>query len=126
MPGVSRCDLTNACAFYHYHCTRGYRAHRAPGIPCALFSEGAGSKSKPRAKTRGEIAELCFDGCGCLKLKSGTRLCCCDPGLRWLHPGYEFLAATAAFLSWMRRAASLKRYFCGMTPHGLFIFQCTN
>ena len=31
-----RCDLTNACAFYHYHCTRGYRAHRAPGIPCAL------------------------------------------------------------------------------------------
>src|SRR5258706_11270189 len=38
MPGVSRCDLTNACAFYHYPCTRGYRAHRAPGIPCALVS----------------------------------------------------------------------------------------
>src|SRR5665647_2549579 len=37
MPGVSRCDLANACAFYHYHCTRGYRAHRTPGIPCALF-----------------------------------------------------------------------------------------
>jgi hypothetical protein len=36
MPGVFRCDLTNACAFYHTHCTRGYRAHRAPGIPCAL------------------------------------------------------------------------------------------
>jgi len=36
MPGVSRCDLTNACAFYHTHCTRGYRAHRTPGIPCAL------------------------------------------------------------------------------------------
>jgi hypothetical protein len=36
MPGDFRCDLTNACAFYHYHCTRGYRAHRAPGIPCAL------------------------------------------------------------------------------------------
>jgi hypothetical protein len=26
------------------------RAHRAPGIPRALFSEGAGPKSKPRAK----------------------------------------------------------------------------
>src|ERR1700737_1327487 len=37
MLGEFRCDLTNACAFYHYHCTRGYRAHRAPGIPCALF-----------------------------------------------------------------------------------------
>jgi len=36
VPGVSRCDLTNACAFYHTHCTRGYRAHRTPGIPCAL------------------------------------------------------------------------------------------
>jgi hypothetical protein len=37
MLGEFRCDLTNACAFYHYLCTRGYRAHRAPGIPCALF-----------------------------------------------------------------------------------------
>ena len=37
MPGDFRCDLTNACvAFYRTHCTRGYRAHRAPGIPCAL------------------------------------------------------------------------------------------
>src|ERR1700686_4561846 len=59
MPGVFRCDLTNACAFYHYHCTRGYRAHRAPGIPCALFSERAGPKGKTRAKTRGEIAKSC-------------------------------------------------------------------
>jgi hypothetical protein len=37
MPGVCRCDLTNACAQLHYLCTRGYRAHRTPGIPCALF-----------------------------------------------------------------------------------------
>jgi len=36
MLGDFRCDLTNACALYHYICTRGYRAHRAPGIPCAL------------------------------------------------------------------------------------------
>ena len=31
----------NACACYHYLCTRGYRAHRAPGIPCALLLERA-------------------------------------------------------------------------------------
>src|ERR1700676_3694337 len=52
MPGVCRCDLTNACALYHYHCIRGFGGHRAPGISCALFSEGAGPKSKPRAKKR--------------------------------------------------------------------------
>src|SRR5664280_2403425 len=61
MPGDFRCDLTNACAFYHYHCTRGYRAHRAPGIPCALNSERAGNKSKPRGACAGEIAQLCLN-----------------------------------------------------------------
>jgi hypothetical protein len=50
MPDVFRCDLTNACAFYHYPCTRGYRAHRTPGIPCALSQEGKEFSSKPRAK----------------------------------------------------------------------------
>src|ERR1700720_1843043 len=49
MPGVCRCDLTNACALSHTHCTRGYRAHRAPGIPCALGSEGKEFSGKPRA-----------------------------------------------------------------------------
>src|ERR1700692_3627786 len=49
MPGDFRCDLTNACALYHTHCTRGYRAHRAPGIPCALGSEGKEISGKPRA-----------------------------------------------------------------------------
>src|SRR5258708_10669111 len=51
MPGVCRCDLTNACAFYHYPCTRGYRAHRAPGIPCALCSFGARFLSHARARS---------------------------------------------------------------------------
>src|ERR1700676_4083362 len=59
MPGVCRCDLTNACAFYHYHCTRGYRAHRAPGIPCALFFRGSRTKEQTSRKTCGEIAKLC-------------------------------------------------------------------
>src|ERR1700730_4722823 len=49
MPGDFRCDLTNACALSHTHCTRGYRAHRAPGIPCALGSEGKEISIKPRA-----------------------------------------------------------------------------
>src|SRR5229473_5198823 len=50
MPGVFRCDLTNACAFYHYRCTRGYRAHRTPGIPCALVVWEGGTNDKPCAK----------------------------------------------------------------------------
>ena len=37
------------------------RAHRAPGIPCALRYQGGGTfRDKPRAKTRGEIAKLCL------------------------------------------------------------------
>jgi hypothetical protein len=40
---------TNACAFLLLHGTRGYRAHRPPGIPCALCLEG-GNKIIPRAK----------------------------------------------------------------------------
>src|ERR1700724_4066265 len=58
MPGCSGVTVvTNSYAFYHLH-TR-LRAHRAPGIPCALSSEGAGLKRKPRAKTCGEIAKSC-------------------------------------------------------------------
>ena len=58
MPGVSRCDLTNACAFYHYRCTRGYRAHRTPGIPCALCLQRAERTGQTSRETRGEIAKL--------------------------------------------------------------------
>src|ERR1700686_3726005 len=58
MPGVSRCDLTNACAFYHYPCTRGYRAHRTPGIPCALL--GARYLQDPGTSRRG-IAQSCLE-----------------------------------------------------------------
>src|SRR5437879_4392151 len=46
MPGDFRCDLTNACAFYHYPCTRGYRAHRTPGIPCALIGRKVLGKAR--------------------------------------------------------------------------------
>ena len=50
MPGVCRCDLTNACALYHYLCTRGYRAHRTPGIPAPSVWRGRNEQAKPRAK----------------------------------------------------------------------------
>src|SRR5258708_10694417 len=60
MPGDFRCDLTNACAFYRTHCTRGYRAHRAPGIPCALCFEGAGINEHLAQKACGEIVKSCL------------------------------------------------------------------
>jgi hypothetical protein len=58
MPGVFRCDLTNACALYHYICTRGYRAHRAPGIPCALCSEGRLVRGNNSGASRREMRGL--------------------------------------------------------------------
>jgi hypothetical protein len=42
--------------FYPFLLSR-LRAHRAPGIPCALFRESGTKLAKPRAKTRGEIAD---------------------------------------------------------------------
>ena len=54
--GVTRGDYTRVLCFLSH---ARLRAHRAPGIPCALVSEGAGPKRKPRAKTCGEIAKLC-------------------------------------------------------------------
>src|ERR1700676_4026472 len=57
MPGDSGVTVVTTLACYFLHAR--LRAHRAPGIPCALFAEGAGPKSKPRAKTRGEIAKSC-------------------------------------------------------------------
>jgi len=58
MPGDFRCDLTYACAFYRYHGTRGNRAHRAPGIPCALCFPRAERAGQASRETRGEIANL--------------------------------------------------------------------
>ena len=51
MPGDCRCDLTNACvAIYRIHCTRGHRAHRAPGIPAPSGWRGRDEQARPRAK----------------------------------------------------------------------------
>jgi hypothetical protein len=60
MPGDCRCDLTNACvAIYRIHCTRGYRAHRAPGIPAP--SEQEGGTNRPNSGISGrEIANSCL------------------------------------------------------------------
>src|ERR1700676_2826628 len=62
MPGDFRCDLTNACAFYNTHCTRGYRAHRAPGIPCALCLERAGIHWQTSGASRRDNAKVCLGG----------------------------------------------------------------
>ena len=59
MPDDFRRDLTNACACYHYLCTRGYRAHRTPGIPCALCFRGTRFMHNPGASRR-EIADACL------------------------------------------------------------------
>jgi len=61
MPGDFRCDLTYACAFYRYHCTRGNRAHRAPGIPCALWSRGQGILWQTSGASRRENAKVYSD-----------------------------------------------------------------
>jgi hypothetical protein len=50
MPGVSRCDLTNACAFYHYHCTRGCGRIGRPAFPAPSDWRGRNEQAKPRAK----------------------------------------------------------------------------
>jgi hypothetical protein len=43
--------------FTFYRCTRGYRAHRAPGIPCALRYERAERTGQTSREMRGEIAK---------------------------------------------------------------------
>ena len=63
MPGVSRCDLTNACAVYHYPLhTRLSGASDARHSLRPLLSEGKGS-SKTRAFSRRENAETCLCRC---------------------------------------------------------------
>jgi hypothetical protein len=49
--------VTTLVWFYFFHAR--LRAHRAPGIPCALSFKGS-TKNKTRAKLRREKAEVCF------------------------------------------------------------------
>src|SRR5258706_14891286 len=70
MPGDFRCtcgDYTRVLSTLH---TR-LRAHRAPGIPCALCNRRTGNSGKPRAQSRGEIARPCLYAAGCLKCEVG-------------------------------------------------------
>src|SRR3984957_18659668 len=59
MPGDSGVTCMLVCALPLPLHTRP-RAHRAPGIPCALNSERAGIKSKTRGVCAGEIAKVCL------------------------------------------------------------------
>jgi hypothetical protein len=56
---------------------RRLRAHRAPGIPCALYWKGGTFSGKPRAKTRGEIAKMYPRHCEERKRRSNPRFLCC-------------------------------------------------
>ena len=58
MPGDSGVTCMLVCALPLPLHTRP-RAHRAPGIPCALNSERAGHRSKTRGVCAGEIANSC-------------------------------------------------------------------
>jgi len=59
MPGRSGVTVvTMLVCFFISHAR--LRAHRAPGIPCALCNKRTGHSGKPRAKSRGEIAKLCL------------------------------------------------------------------
>ena len=60
VPGDSGVTCMLVCALPLPLHTRP-RAHRAPGIPCALNSERAGNKYKPREKAFGEIAKSCLN-----------------------------------------------------------------
>src|SRR6204780_3095795 len=63
MPGDSGVTCMLVCALPLLLHTRP-RAHRPPGIPCALCLEG-GNKRIPRAKKAcGEIAEVCLNVIG--------------------------------------------------------------
>jgi hypothetical protein len=46
------------------------RARRAPGIPCALCILGLHVQGQNSRGLRGEIAEVCIEACGCLKIES--------------------------------------------------------
>src|ERR1700688_759671 len=59
MQGDSGVTCMLVCAFYCILHTRP-RAHRAPGIPCALNSERAGINVNLAKKAFGEIAKLCL------------------------------------------------------------------
>src|ERR1019366_9481273 len=48
--GCFRCDLTNACAFYHCHCTRGCGRIGRPAFPAPSDWRGRNEQAKTRAK----------------------------------------------------------------------------
>jgi hypothetical protein len=60
MPGDSGVTCMLVCALPLPLHTRP-RAHRPPGIPCALNSERAGNRSKIRGACAGEIAKVCLN-----------------------------------------------------------------
>jgi hypothetical protein len=84
--------VTTLVCFFILHAR--LRAHRAPGIPCALFIEDAMFPGKTRAKRRGEIAKPRPRTCGCLRTEfPGAKR---NPGPIWRRfNSARFLARSA-------------------------------
>jgi hypothetical protein len=61
MPGESGVTVVTVTAGVAFFLPARLRARWAPGIPCALCIRGQDVSSKPRAKTRGEIADSHLD-----------------------------------------------------------------
>jgi hypothetical protein len=61
MPGDSGVTVVTTPVWLFF-LPAGLRAHRAPGIPCALFQEDATLNIKPRAKNTRRDREVMF-GC---------------------------------------------------------------
>src|SRR6266513_2624695 len=70
MPGETGVTVVTTLVCFTYHLHARLRAHRAPGIPCALCNRRTGNSGKPRVKTRGEIAKPCLCTAGCLKCEA--------------------------------------------------------
>jgi hypothetical protein len=61
-PGVT--VVTTLVWFFNFHAR--LRAHRTPGIPCALFIGRTGILRQGSRELRGEIEKPCLDAAGCL------------------------------------------------------------
>ena len=114
MPGDSGVTCMLVCAFYYILHTRP-RAHRPPGIPCALNSERAGINEHLAKKAFGEIAKPCpvisppstrpcawrggVGGGGCfnkLGARMRARICRATPHPRPLRASFARLDPTAS------------------------------
>jgi hypothetical protein len=86
--------VTNSRVFYLH---ARLRAHRAPGIPCALCNKRTRNSGKTRAQSRGEIAKPCLYAAGCLRCEEGKLA---PPSLRAKRPRPAHRLCRATSVRW--------------------------